>query len=706
MAAFAAAIAAGLVTAFSSGSHLHINAPRTTQAALLASLMAQVMDSPAFSGSAGTQVHASLLMAVVFLALLQGGIVQIGLGLLRLGEMVKFVPQPILAGFVNGFVLLVFLKQAPYIVGADDWAGVWAMLHGSVAPGIWPLGLTLLAGGAALLSRRYASGLPATVVGLIVGTLGYHALAWSGVVTTTGLGPVLGHLPTGLPFHWTGSEIGAVLLHPDFPVVALSILATGITLGVVSSIQSLLSAATIDMQRGVKRDSNRELVSQGAANCASALLGGTVTGGSPVYTRLVMANGGYSPRASLVLAITLLGLVLGLGPVLGQVPLSVMSGMVIVSVAASVDDWTLRLIRGLLPSGRGRGARAVTTQGHLVFDLGIVALVSVLVMVVGVIPALGVGLIASFLLFLRQSHFSVVRRIYHGDLVRSRTGRSHFAMQKLREHGQAIAVIELNGPLFFGSAEHLASRVEQEVKRGGCATIILDFRRASSLDSTGALVLQRLDQSLAGAGVLLLLAGLPENAPMRRFLREAGFEGAHTRYLVYPDFNMALSEAEDRLLNRLDGALTNPPAMTLAEHPGLRNLTPAQINLLLVVLRHRTYAPGERIITGDDGGNTLYLLLEGTVSVIRKQTGGDIITRVATCQPGSIIGEMALVTGEPRSADVIADTPVVAYELASTDLAMLDSLDGRISFLLLQNIATELTMRVRRLNQFLHELEM
>lgn len=693
MAAFTSAILAGAVAGVLGGRTLHVSAPRATQAAFLAALLAQVAADPAFAGEGAVPV----LMATTFLALALAGLTQVALGALRLGEMMEFIPLPVVAGFVNGFVLLIIAKQIPLMVGAENAEGLFAMLTGVQAPLPWAAGLGMLAALGTALANRASRFIPSAAVGLVVGTVAYYSLAPMVMEPARVLGPVLGGLPAGLPLRWMGDAILALVSHPGFTGVALSVLITGVTLGVVSSIQSLLSASVAGTLTGTRHDSRQELLNQGVSNLLSAIWGGTSAGGSPLYTRIAYRYGARTRYANLVLAGALLVFLLGLRGVVEAIPLSVMAGVVVVTAATSFDDWTWHLLGSLWRNRRG------PSRNELALNLAVVLAVSVLVVMVGVLPALGVGMLFIVMAYLQRASGSVVRRVYHADRVHSRSGRSRTALEALERHGNSIGIVELYGPVFFGSAEKLAQRVETVAER--CQTVILDFRKVNDIESTGALVLRRLDQGLAANGVRLLLAGLAEGSLWRTFLHDIGFSRPEREGRVFIDLNAALSAAEDALLERLGGDLGANASLELREHPGLRGLTLAQLNLLLTVLRRCAFAPGESIIYGGDGGDTLYYLLKGSAAVMRPR-GTDLPPlRVAGCLPGSILGEMALVTGEPRSADVVADNAVVCYKLSASDLSMLDDLDPRIGFILLRNIATELTMRVRRLNDVLRELE-
>ncbi len=685
-AAFGATIVAALLRGVIGGRGLQINAPRATQAALLGGLLTQAAQVAA---AGGVEIAAAPMIAIPLLALAVAGLAQALLGLLRLGDALKFVPQPVIAGFVNGFALVILLQQLPYLLGLPDGAGLRALLTGAatVTPGALALGMVAAVGVWRLGERRFV--VPGPLVGLIGGAVLYQ-LALAMTDGTIPLGAAVKAPPPGLPLSWSWPGVADLIAHPVFAAMAPSILITGLTLGMVSSIQSLLSAAAADALLRARHDSSRELLTQGGANLLSAMVGGTVTGGSPLYTRVAIHNGARTDRANLFVGLALLAAALGLSPLLELVPVSVMAAMVIVTVLRP-DDWTWQLVTLL------RRTRMPQARAELIQNLAIVVVVALLVATADVLVALAVGMGASVIVYLRRAAVSVVRRSYRGDRVHSQTGRSDVDMERLERHGGSIAVMELHGPVFFGSAENLARQAE--ALADGCQTLILDLARVNDVESTGVLVLRRLDERLSRAGVTLLLAGLSKGRGLRVLLRDMGYDRPERDGRIHGDLETALAAAEDQLLKRLAGGHDADEEIPLTDHPSLYGLTRAQFDLLALTTRRLSFAPGERILTEGSTDNSQFFLVKGRVRVERRQPGEEHGVRIGTIRSGAVFGEMALLTGEPRSADVVADSAVVCHELTADDIAMLDNLDPAISFILLRNVAIEVTQKVRRMSR-------
>ena len=353
-AAFVAAVAAAVVSGLFGGAPLHVSSPKTTHAAILSGLIANVAIHHSFSDIYGGERAPAALMTIGFLTLLISGLTQVLLGASRMGALVKFVPYPVLAGFINGFAIQIILAQAPKLIGLDHGNQLLGALSGSIPVNWWSLGFAVLSGGLVLLTGRISKLVPAAIVGLLGGTMAQ--LIAAKYVAPANLGPVIGTLPAGIPFVLRVDDMLQFVSTKAFSRHAFLIITTGVTLAFVSSIQSLLSISASERLFGIRPSSNRELIVQGAGNLLSALFGGAPSGGSPNVTQTVFANGGRTGVANLAFAATLLGLSYGLSQVIALIPLSVMAGVVVVATAGAMDKWTQQLLVRIgtreEPSGR------------------------------------------------------------------------------------------------------------------------------------------------------------------------------------------------------------------------------------------------------------------------------------------------------------------------------------------------------------------
>jgi CRP-like cAMP-binding protein/ABC-type transporter Mla MlaB component len=317
--------------------------------------------------------------------------------------------------------------------------------------------------------------------------------------------------------------------------------------------------------------------------------------------------------------------------------------------------------------------------------------------------ALGVGMGLSVMLYLRRSALSVVRRSYRGDSTHSQTTRPPRDLERLERYGRAIAVMELHGPVFFGSAENLARSAETLIPDSD--TLIIDLSRVNDLEHTGVLVLRRLDDRLKRDGKTLLLAGLWRGRGLRALMHDMNFDAPEREGRLFDDIASALAAAEDRLLARIGTDMTADMEMPLSDHPHLHGLTQAQFDLLSLMTRRLTFAAGDIVLNEGDPGNSQFFLVRGRVRIEKRSSEGTHVIRLASIESGAIFGEMAMLTSAPRSADVVAQTDVVCHELTATDVEILDTLDPAISFILMRNIAIEMSAKIGKMSSFVSSTE-
>lgn len=692
-AAFVATVMVALVSGLFGGAPLHLNSPKTTHAAILSGLIANVAIHHSFTDVYSPERAPAALMTVCFLTLLVSGLTQVFLGASRMGALVKFVPYPVLAGFINGFAIQIVLTQAPKLLGLEHESQFFKALLGAIPINWWALGFAVFAGALVLLSERVSKLIPAAIVGLVGGTLAQLLIATK--VAGADLGPVIGSLPAGIPFVLHGSDILEFVSTTAFSRHTFQILATGVTLAFVSSIQSLLSISASERLFGVRHNSNRELVIQGAGNMLSALFGGTPSGGSPNVTQTVFANGGRTGAANLAYAATLIGLSYGLSQLIALIPLSVMAGVVVVTTAGAMDKWTQQLLVKIGSSGEASSHR------DLAMNLVVVILVAALVVLAGALAALGVGMAAVFMVFLYRSNAQVIRHVHHADHLRSRTERPQAGIAALVEHGRRIAVIELDGPIFFGSAETVARRVEEELSVSDW--IVLDLKRVGHFDSSGVMMLKRLDDAALKAHKQLFLSYLPEGGNRRRFLRAIGLTRPEQEGRIFDDTDAALSRAEDELLCQLDCFQDVGDVLPLAKFGACRGMTGDEVMLLANLLQPLQRAGGEVIVREGEANRSLFFLVQGRVSVLSQTK--ERVLRLANYRAGVAFGEMALLSELPRSANVVAESPVLLLELSTEAFERLNSSQPILGAKLMRNLAIELSFRLRNLNEMVRELE-
>jgi glutaminase len=293
---------------------------------------------------------------------------------------------------------------------------------------------------------------------------------------------------------------------------------------------------------------------------------------------------------------------------------------------------------------------------------------------------------------------AIVRREIGGDVVRSKRLRSASERRILDAEGSRIRLIELQGALYFGTAERLIRRLETLVDK---AIVVLDFRRVHLLDdAAGELLLKASARS--GGKLELLFAGLDSQPTLADFARSVA--AAHGTSM-FVDADAALQWCEDRLIG---GSATG-----FAAHFGLAGLAifaglpTEEIKLLERVVKAQVFEKGDVILREGDPARLFYVLASGTVGVrLRgRDSGTGSGRRIATFGPGVSFGEMALFDGGARSADIVAEEHVVCYGFAVQDLYEIGKQHPNVLVTVLSNMTREMSERLRRANEEIRALE-
>ncbi len=676
-AAFLTVGVGGAVYALLGRSVLPVGGPSSATAVVVAALVAQLVASPALPAGAAAL---PAVLAAVGLAVMGMGLLQVLLATARLGRLARFVPQPVLAGFMNGIALLIALAQLPGLLGLarEAWAarGLQALPQGHA--GALLLGLATAGAMAALL--RWRPRWPAALVGLLLATAAWHgAAAW---LPGVALGPTLA--PVGLPAVWPGpaaalgGDSGVLVLvrqHPDTLLVAMAVLA------LVGSLETLLNLRAIDQQLRTRHCENRELLAVGLGNVAGGALGALPMVMLRARAAGIAQAGGSGLVAALAAAWVSLLLLAAGGPVLALLPEAALAGVMLVVAVSLVDRWSPALLRQ---------CRDVRRRTRVLPALLTMVLVAVATVALGPAAGVALGVALAVAAFVHRVRGQTLRWRGSAEARPSRRVYPPPLEQALAPLRRQVAVLELQGALFWGNAERVAD--EAEALPAPCRFVVLDLRRVSSVDESAAVELLRLDRRLAERAITLLPAGPPGTATEGRpWGDHLGDLAGAPPLPCWPDADRAIEHAERLLLAELGAA---PDLLVQSVEPEdsvlMQGLTPAQQAAVRQRLRPCTLAAGERLFAEGDAAGAVYLLTRGSVTL--TSTGA---TRFASFSPGTLIGELALLDGGGRSADAVADRPSELLALDGTALEQLAHDDPPLAALLYRRLALNLAHRLR-----------
>jgi anti-anti-sigma regulatory factor len=255
-------------------------------------------------------------------------------------------------------------------------------------------------------------------------------------------------------------------------------------------------------------------------------------------------------------------------------------------------------------------------------------------------------------------------------------------------------VIELQGALFFGTADRLAQIVDSETAKGTTA-VLLELRRITEIDSTGGRILGDIDAALAARGVrlALVLSGRTETAARLADIFQ------HDRF--FPDIDRAIEWAEDELLRTAETGQASE--LPLDQVPLLRDFSAKQVDRLRGFLEPVTWPAGHIVFRHGDPGSALYLVTKGRASVHLRHDDGDI--RLVTFAVGAVFGELALLDRGPRSATVTVDDDLAGFGLNEESFAALREKQPDLAIKLLSALGRELSIRIRYANMTIQQLE-
>jgi glutaminase len=296
---------------------------------------------------------------------------------------------------------------------------------------------------------------------------------------------------------------------------------------------------------------------------------------------------------------------------------------------------------------------------------------------------------------------SVIRRDYRADLVRSNRLRTPEERAVLAKEGAKIAVLEAQGALFFGSTEQLLRRLIQLAAE--TRYVIVDFKRVHLADNSARKLIVRVARSMAQSGTELVFAGIAENGPLEGLIKALA-ESDEERVRLFRDTDTALEWCEDKLL--AGSSFNAETKFAVSEINLFKGLSPAECHLIEAIIRPLVFEKGETIMREGDEAKLFFVLARGTVSVEIKVPGpGERRKRVASIGPGLTFGEMALLDGGKRSADIVANERVICYGLGVEELQDLAAEHPNVMITILSNLTREFSERLRHANEEIGVLE-
>ncbi|MGB3491303.1 MAG: SulP family inorganic anion transporter [Elainellaceae cyanobacterium] len=661
MAVFSTAMITGLVgiTSTLPGMIATPLAAPTAILAIMAGAIAQEM-----TGAEPAEVLSTVLVAIAITALLTGALL-LALGVFRQGERIRFVPFPVIGGFMAGTG---WLLTKGFIQIATDTPLTWSSLVELAQPPLlwrWLLGagfaIALLT--ATRLWKQFWV-MPAT---LLICAASFFAVLWAADISidqARTAGWLLGPFPDSRQL-WqplTTTQISQVhwmaIAHQSGSIL---------TVVFVSLLSLLLSNSSIELVVGRDLNLSSEMKAVGLANLASGFGGGMV-GNQALPSTLLVYDIGANYRLTGLVAVLPSVVVLALGSsFLSYLPKAVLGSLILYLGLSLLWQWLYKSYFKLPLS-----------------DYLTVWVTLIVIDAVGFLQGIVVGFVVTVILFMyRYSQVDVAKQVFSGVSSRSNASRSAAEKALLNQKGSQIYALELQGFLFFGTANYLLNNVRDRAvaahsSQASATTesppmeplrmeplryVVIDFRQVSGLDSSAVLTFNKILKLARKYDFTLVLTNLlPE---FEASLQQGeGIDMESDRCQICPDIDRGLEWCERQLLGNL--ALTSEIPLPLTAHLTRLFLTSDQADQFMTYLSPHTFPAGHCVLRQGEVGTALYFIESGQVSVLLELEDGRT-KRLQSCSGGQVLGEMRFYDKVPLSTSVVTDTCSTLYSLSKSE---------------------------------------
>lgn len=436
------------------------------------------------------------------------GVILIAFGLLKLGSLLKFIPHPLIVGFTSGIALTIFSTQIKDALGLNiehlpsEFLPKWGAYFSSLSSiNFWAVGITLAAILITVQFKRISSKIPGSFVAILLIT----ALVQIFHLPVTTIESVFGDIPNKIQ-----------LTFPSIHLSELSgYLAPALTIALLGGIESLLSAVVADGMIGGNHRSNTELIAQGIANVVTPLFGGIPATGAIARTATNVKNGGRTPVAGMIHALTLLLIMLFVGKWAKLIPMSCLAGILIV-VSYNMSEW--RAFVSILKSSA--------------FDILVLLVTFFLTVLVDLTFAIQIGVVLSALLFMKRMADAGNKATAEVD---SDLLESYTSLPK------GVAIYEISGPFFFGSAKQYCSTLKSI--GSSSKILIIRMRHVPFIDATAMHNLKAVIRELKYFHTQVILSGVQPG--VLKELEKNNVNELLGEEMILESFDLALRKAED-----------------------------------------------------------------------------------------------------------------------------------------------------------------
>ena len=450
------------------------------------------------------------------IATFMAGFIIIGLGLARMGNLLKFVPYSLIVGFTSGIALIIFSSQINDFFGLHiskvpaDFIDKWITYFENWSKVNWyaiaiAFGTVLLT----LFFQKIHKKIPGSIIAIILSTVIVKMFNIPVDTIETNYGEI--------PNHFSMPSIP----HVDYETIK-SLIQPAFAIALLGSIESLLSAVVSDSMFGGKHRSNMELIAQGGANIISSIFGGIPATGAIARTATNVKNGGRTPIAGIVHAFVLLAIMLLFAPYAKLIPMSCLAGILIV-VAYYMSEW--RQFKSILKGNR--------------MDIIILLTTFFLTVIFDLVIAIEIGIVLSSFMFMKRMSESVNIQNMSSEI----KNEEHLFDEELLTLPKDVLMYEINGPLFFGAARQFQETITNTHIQP--KVIIIRMRYVPLIDATGFQSLKEIIKTYKAKEIQVILSGISDS--LRKDFDKNGMDKIIHDEFVVKNITNALEKAQDVL---------------------------------------------------------------------------------------------------------------------------------------------------------------
>ena len=486
--------------------------------AIIAGFIVSVLGGSRFQIAGPTGIFIVIVYGIVqkygfnglMISTIMAGLMLVGFGLLKLGAIVKYIPHPLIVGFTSGIALIVFTNQMKDALGfqieklPDDFVGKWTTYFSNVGPiNYYALIITIVTVLISIYGGRMLKKVPGQFLALVLVTLAVTFLK----LPVATIQSVFGDISTTFSFQMPHFEYSSLreYIQPAF------------TIALLGAMRSLLSAVVADGMTSSSHRSNTELVAQGVANIVTPFFGGFPVTGALARTAANIKNGGRTPVAGIIHAVTLLLIMLVFGRWITLIPMACIAGILIV-VAYNMSEWR---------------SFAMIIKGSK-YDVLVLLISFFLTVFVDLTTAFEVGMVLSAMLFIqRMSKLSNIELVdIDNDII-----ENYSSLPK------GVDVYEISGPFFFAAAQSYKATLKGLA--ADSQVLILRMRYVPFIDSTGIRNFKEVIRDFKIRKVTIVLSGV--RPKVRQTLVDCGLADEIGNDLICDNFGEAVRKATEEL---------------------------------------------------------------------------------------------------------------------------------------------------------------